>query len=106
MGRDVPIAVLANLFAADGTEIKWEGLVAKIRNELYVPRDKYDEPSFGVRLSKCERFSGGSSECDFGALSEIDARRLGQKSGAPRCRWGVSVSRSFDCRTGAHSHHG
>ena len=76
MGRDVPIAVLANLFAADGTEIKWEGLVAKIRNELYVPRDKYDEPSFGVRLSKCERFSGGSSECDFGALSEIDARRV------------------------------
>ena len=39
-------------------------------------RDRRYVATFEHRLSKCERFSGGSSECDFGALSEIDARRV------------------------------
>jgi tetratricopeptide (TPR) repeat protein len=40
--------VLKNLFDTDGRGITWGEILTRVRNILYDPKDKYDEPSFGV----------------------------------------------------------
>jgi hypothetical protein len=40
--------VLSRLFDADGQTVPWDSVVNRIRNVLYDPHDKYDEPTFGI----------------------------------------------------------
>lgn len=40
--------ILKNLFNTDGTGITWGEILKRVRNILYNPQDKNDDPSFGV----------------------------------------------------------
>lgn len=51
--------ILAKVFVAGGLEIEWQGIVARVRNVLYDPDDKYDEPTFGVDAGEFWSTVGG-----------------------------------------------
>jgi tetratricopeptide (TPR) repeat protein len=40
--------LLDNVMDKDGLNIEWEQIIVKIRDVIYDPHDKYDEPGFGV----------------------------------------------------------
>jgi len=51
--------ILDKVLTEEGSAIEWEGLLARIRNSLFDPGDKYDEPAFGVDGSEFWATLGG-----------------------------------------------